>query len=271
MNCNKCIVNSLFVENPLLERHHWIWAMRIGCLELLKVLGISTASFTQEVSLGGSISVFGQNMCFVCFHGNTFRDNEWAVFNVDEINACFVTNACPGLGSFVDLTHTQESTEHERKKVCQQVCTLEIGSEGTSLKELAAIYRVNASRSGVPPVSTMEIKEWLDYACIYYHIHPDDETSSNSQKSMQKLTIQPILCLPAFSVNLTNIQFWLPFSVLQNYHFDLRECATVECSLESNFSGGISVTTTVDHYLFLHDLIKSYIDYMGKHQTSFRK
>ena len=270
MNC-KHIINCLHLENPLLERHHWLWAMRIGCLELLKVLDISTASFTDEVSLGGSISVFGQNMCFVCFHGNTFRDNEWAVFNVDEINASFVTNAHPGLGSFVDPGHTRENPDIEKTKVYQQLCTLRIGSKGTSLKELAAVYRVNASHGGVPPVSTMEIKEWLDYACIYFHIHPGDTPSSSSHKSIQKLTIQPILCLPAFSVNLTNIQFWLPLNVLQDCDSDIRECATVECSLESNFSGGISVTTTVDHYLFLHDLIKSYIDYIGKHQTSFRK
>ena len=248
-----------------------MWALRIGSLELLKILGINTASFTHQVSLGGNISVFGQNMCFVCFHGNTFRDNEWAVFNVDDISASFVTNAFPGLGSFVDPGHTQENIECEKKKVYHQVCTLELGKNSTRANELAAIYRVNASRGGVPPVSTMEIKEWLDYACIFYHIHPDGNTSSSSQKSIQKLTIQPILCLPAFSVNLTNNQFWLPLNMLQNYLANIGKCATVECSVESKFTEGISVTTNVDHYLFLHDLIKSYIDYTEKHQTSFRK
>lgn len=247
--------------------------MRMGSLELMKVLGISSASFTHQVSLGGSISMFGQNMCFVCFHGNTFRDNEWAVFNLDHINACFATHALPGLGSFVDPRDAEEGIEAERKQVYQQICNLQLGGEGTKFKELAAIYRVNASRGGVPPISTMEIKEWLDYACIYYHIHPDRESfsSSNSQKSIQKLTIQPVLCLPAFTVKLTNNQLWLPLNVLQKYHSKIKECATVQCSLDSNFSDGISVTTTVDHYLFLHDLIKSYIDYIEKQQTSFRK
>lgn len=99
---------SLSTENPLLEHHHWVWAVRVGSIELMKAVGIDISTDQHNVSLGSSIEVSGSNMSLVCFHGTSFREAEWAVFNIDLINAKFSTIAIPGLGSLASQKNTRK-------------------------------------------------------------------------------------------------------------------------------------------------------------------
>ena len=257
--------------NPLLEYHHWLWAVRVGSLELMRTLGLNAPHCHHDVSLGGSIKVSGQNLCLVCFHGPSFRDSEWAVFNVDLINASFSTLALPGVIERDDV----EMGYSQGRRLCQQVCTLRLGHKGALFKELAAIYRVSTGRSGVLPMNPRELHDWLKYVCIDHYIHASSQEAakpSSLSKYTQKLIIQPILCMPAFEVKLINDHFWPSLHVLEKPDpRNLSANATVECSFFSNFTDGISVTTTVDNYLFLHDLITSYIDHLEKSKISFRK
>lgn len=257
-----------FLENPLLEYHHWIWAIKVGSKELLKSAGITNYSDHNDVSLGGSIKVSGTNICLVCFHGTSFRESEWAAFNIDYIEAEFITVAIPGLGELKD-----SKDEEIKTRICNQKCQLRLSQNESKLTELAAVYRVSAGRGGVPPISRNEIADWLNYACIDHHIHTTAATlSSLFLKQSQKLHVQQIIGIPAFSVTLTNDHFWPSLSTLMDRDLSsLTDCATIECSLSSEFHGDISVTTTVENYLFLHDLFSAYVDHLKKQQMSFSK
>lgn len=237
-------------------------------MDLMKTLGINISDDSQHgVSLGGKITISGQNLCIACFHGPSFRENEWAVFNIDEVHSSFSTLAIPGLTSLNKAEGQPHVETHIR--TCQQIVNLILGSRDSTLsseKELAAIYRVQLGRSRVPPVASTRIQNWLAYTCIDSHIHPDKYASDNSTlvRLSRKLTIHPLLILPSFSMELINDHFWPRLSA------DVEEGLTprVECSLMSSFAQpGIAVTTTVDHYLFLHDLVKAYVDYFEKHKA----
>ena len=232
----------------------------------MNAVGIDVSTNQHDVSLGGSIKVSGSNMCLVCFDGASFRESEWAVINVDLLNAQFSTLAIPGLGE----ASSSEANLNGKTRICNQICKVQLGDEGSKFKELAAIYRVSAGRVGVPPISPKEIPDWLKYACIDQYIHSNAEDLSLFAKQSQKLTVQPIIGLPAFEATLINDHFWPSLNVLLNQH-SMTESATVECSLLSKFHEGISVTTTVENYLFLHDLFKAYLDHIEKHKISFRK
>ena len=254
-------------------RHHWLWAVKVGSVELMKTLGIHFPDDSHlGVSLGGKITIQGQNLCIVCFHGPSFRENEWAVFNIDQVHSSFSTQAIPGLSS---LSQAEEGVPYTETHIrtCQQIVNLILGHKDedatSSLSELAAIYRVSGGRSRVPPVASTPIQNWLTYVCIDSHIHPDKYTTDNSTlvRLSRKLTIHPLLIMPSFSVELINDHFW---PRLTQDTVAGREGVTprVECSLISTFDQpGIAVTTTVDHYLFLHDLVKAYVDYFEKHKA----
>lgn len=243
--------------------------MKVGSLELMKTLGIHIPDGGQHgVSLGGKIVISGQNLCLVCFHGPSFREKEWAVFNIDQVHSSFSTQAIPGLGS---LSQAEEGVPHIETHIrtCQQIVNLILGNQDDTVsnkKELAAIYRVSLGRSNVPPVASTPIHSWLSYACIDSHIHPDKYATDNSTlvRLSRKLTIHPLLIMPAFSVELINDHFWPRLAQEEGEGLVPR----VECSLLSLFEQpGITVTTTVDHYLFLHDLVKAYVDYFEKHKA----
>ena len=257
-------------------RHHWLWAVKVGSVELMKTLGIHIPDNSQHgVSLGGKITISGQNLCIVCFHGPSFRENEWAVFNIDHVHSSFSTQAIPGLSS---PSQMEEGLPHMETHIrtCQQIVNLTLGRKdeeddgsASSESELAAIYRVSVGKSRVPPVASTPIRNWLSYACIDLHIHPDKYLTDNSTlvRLSRKLTIHPLLILPSFSVELINDHFW-PRMSQEVGGVDRGVAPRVECSLISTFDQpGIAVTTTVDHYLFLHDLVKAYVDYFEKHKA----
>lgn len=252
----------------------------------MQALGIPTPTLgPPEVSLGGKFTIFGQNVCLVCFHGPTFRETEWVVFNIDLINASFSTQAIPGLGTPTAPELVEGGLEGynqlRMRRTCQQICRVQLGTKKSRSKDLAAIYRVSAGRSRVPLITGTNVHDWLDYACIDYTLHMEkyesspSSSQSNLVKFSRKLNVQSILLVPAFSIELTNDHFWPAFGTSRRTSLAQDEEGTVppenvplvECSLVSRFSEGISVTTTVDHYLFLHDLVKGYIDYLERHKT----
>lgn len=229
----------------------------------MRILGIQPPKDAEhEVSLGGHICMAGQSVCIVCFHGSSFRETERAVFSIDQVAASFSTQAIPGL-----LSHWRSESQglHTHLRTCQQIVELHLGEEGhpAYTRELASIHRVSSGRSRVPNISGVSIKDWLVYACIDTFLHEEKYASDTSTlvRLSRKLSIQPVLLVPAFHIKLINDHSW----PLKNTESSLPR---VECTLTSSFSDGISVTTTVDHYLFLHDLVKGYIDYLQKHRIS---
>lgn len=248
------------------SEHHWLWATRYGSVELMKALGVPYHPGQHQVSLGGKISLSGDNFCLVCFHGTSFRDHEWAVFNIDQLATSFLTLAIPGLGDKAkDLTRT-----------CQQICKLQLGKENGELLKLATVHKVSAAKGRVPPITGTNINNWLAYVCIDYHLHQETcETPNPAQQIMLKfskrLGIQQVLLVPALSVELINDHFWpLMTSGDLQQQFQMNS-PCVECSLISNFSAPISVSTNVEHYLFLHDLVINYINYLERHTLPLRE
>ena len=240
------------------SKHHWLWATRYGSVELMRALGVPYRPGQHQVSLGGKISLSGHNFCLVCFHGTSFRDHEWAVFNIDQLVASFLTLAIPGLGQKAQgLTRT-----------CQQICRLQLGQERDQLPELATVHRVTAGKGRVPPITGTNINNWLAYACIDYHLHKDSyDTPTPAQQTVlkfsKKLGIQQVLLVPGLSVELINDHFW---PLLTSGDRQQLSTPLVECSLISHFSSAISVSTNIEHYLFLHDLVVNYISYSERHK-----
>ncbi len=221
----------------------------------MEVLGIRPPQDAHhEISLGGVISLTGNSVCIACFHGPSFRETERAVFNIDNMSASFSTQAIPGLGRWQN-----ESLIHLR--TCQQIIRLSL-EKGRPHSAMATIHRVSTGKTNVPNITNKtNIQEWLTYACIDALLHEEvfQDNSSTLVRLCRKLTVQQVLLVPAFSLSLINDHFW-----------PLEESGIpkVECTLTSSFSDSISVTTTVDHYLFLHDIVKGYIDYLDKHRIS---
>ena len=231
----------------------------------MKALGVSSQPGQHQVSLGGKISVSGKNFCLVCFHGTSFRDHEWAVFNIDQISASFLTLAIPGL----------ETEARGRTRTCQQICQLRLGEEGSQLAELATVHRVTAGKGRVPAITGTNINNWLSYVCIDSHLHQGDPPDRQAQRTVlkfsKKLSIQQILLVPGLSVELINDHFWplLRSGLLSQ---QLHETPPlVECSLLSRFSTAIAVSTNVEHYLFLHNLVVNYIEYLERHKVPLSK
>ena len=240
----------------------------------MKTMGLHAPAGGHNVSLGAKISVTGDNFCLVCFHGPSFRETEWAVFNIDTLNASFSTQAIPGLGKS-QLTEITEGSSgilpSKQVRTCQQIVNLSLGhtpwEESDKLEDLAAIYRVSSGHIRAPSIVGTSTENWLNYACIDSQLHPDKYTGDNSTlvRMSRKLNIQSVLLVPAFDVELVNDHFWPQSAGLLVEGSNISPL--VECSLTSSFARGISVTTNVDHYLFLHDLVKAYIEYFEKHHT----
>ena len=251
--------------------------MRVGSVELMRTLGLhAPLNGHHVVSLGAKITVSGENFCLVCFHGPSFRETEWGVFNIDTINASFSTQAIPGLGKAQQMELTEQGSDvlpMKQVRTCQQIVHLSLGhtpwEETQKLAELAAIYRVSAGRTRPPSIAGTTTENWLGYACIDYHLHGDKYATDTSTlvRLSKKLHVQPVLLVPAFTVELVNDHFW-PQNAGMSSEEEFTHPPLVECGLMSSFAQGISVTTNVDHYLFLHDLVKAYIDYIEKHKTS---
>ena len=129
----------------------------------------------------------------------------------------------------------------------------------------------------VPAITGTNINNWLAYVCIDSHLHQGHSPSSQTQaqqavlKFSKKLSIQQILLVPTLSVELINDHFWPvlhPGLLTQQL---LQNPPLVECSLISSFSTPISVSTNVEHYLFLHDLVVNYIEYLERHKVPLSK
>lgn len=248
--------------------------MRVGSVELMKTMGLHTpARDHHTVSLGAKISVSGKNFCLVCFHGPSFRDTEWAVFNIDTVGASFSTQAIPGLGEgqIAELTELGSGNIQAKPvRTCQQIVHLSLGhtpwEETEKLDELAAIYRVTAGHTRPPSIVGTSTENWLNYACVDAQLHPDNYAGVTTLVRLsKKLNVQSILLMPAFEVELMTDHFWPTRVGLSDREMQITPL--VECSLTSSFARGISVTTNVDHYLFLRDLVKAYLEYLEKHKT----
>ena len=238
-----CVVRS---------EHHWLWATKCGSVDLMRALGVTLQLGQHQVSLGGKISLSGHNFCLVCFHGTSFRDHEWGVFNIDQVAACFLTLAIPGL----------ETGARGRTRTCQQICRLQLGEEGSRLAELATVYRVTTGKGRVPAITGTNINNWLAYVCIDSHLHQrnyDSPTQAQQTvlKLSKKLAVQQILLVPGLSLELINDHFWPVLSSSHPHQQLLQNPPLVECSFNSQFSAGISV---------LHDLVVNYIQYLERHK-----
>ncbi len=256
-------------------RHYWLWAMRVGSVELMKTMGLHTpAGGLHTVSLRAKMSVSGDNFYLVCFHGPSFRETEWAVFNIDTISASFSTQAIPGLskGQLAELTESGSGVLPTKQvRTCQQIVHLSLGhtpwDESEKLDKLAAIYRVSAGHTRPPSIVGTSAQNWLNYACIDAQLHPDSYSGDTSTliRLSEKLNVQFILLVPAFELELVTDHFWPQRTRLSAK--ETQFSPLVECSLTSKFARGVFVATNVDHYLFLHDLVKAYLEYLEKHKT----
>jgi len=155
-------------KETVATRNHRLWAIRVGSVDLMRTLGIHTPDDQlHDVCLGGKITIAGQNVCLVCFHGTSFRETEWAVFNIDLINASFSTQAIPGLGAAYMMESQAEEgfagpTHRKRIHTCQQICTLQLGTDNSRSAELATVwYQTKYENDILYPVFAMLCEQHL--------------------------------------------------------------------------------------------------------------
>lgn len=100
-------MNDLLLASWIAEiRHHRHWQRVI---ELVSGCKLSMLNFTlpdSGTSLGGSVSLHGNNLTLACYHGINFRSKSWALFTLAEPNICFATGAQDGVnaGEFICLS-----------------------------------------------------------------------------------------------------------------------------------------------------------------------
>lgn len=234
--------------------HHWQWATKASCSSLLKALGFSVAVNNEHsVSFMGTISISGSSVCLACLHGPTFRETEWAIFSLCNIATSFSTHAIP---SFIMSAHSHKmGWGLDKRRICQQNTLFTLGkNKSGESSQFGSVFRV-VNKGTMPPV-TKPLAQWVSFVCIDHHIHPD-LPQTKLFKYTRKLSISGVFGMPALKLEMVHDHFY-PSKALSCETEEV--VANVICSFITSFQDSIAITTTADHYFFLHRLVKNYVD-----------
>lgn len=238
--------------------NHWSWGTKESCLSLLEALGFSVTNNAHSVSFTGTIGITGNSVCLACLHGPTFRETEWAIFSLCNIMASFSTQAIP---SFIMSAHSHKlGWGLENRRICQQciLLTLGKGKKGTS-SQFGSVFHV-VNKGTMPPLTNQPLAEWVSFVCVDHHIHPE-LPQTKLFKYTRKLNISGVFGMPALQLKMIHDHFYPSKSL--SVETD-QSVANVVCSFVTTFQDSIAITTAADHYFFLHNLVKAYVDSYSK-------
>ena len=198
--------------------------------------------------LAGALTLRGNRFALACLHGSGFRDAVWALFIFEKLTAAYET-----LALFED--DAMELAERKRSAILvpqfasrQRLhVTLGAGTEGaTATTEFLTVQKVR--RRNVLPVTTKSsVDAWLRFLCRL----ESGGIGFDGKESFKTLAF------PAFALNLRTTHYWPPG--LERRQKPPEQFPLVYSDLTTSFTGSIAVTTVIERYLFLQDLIKSYI------------
>lgn len=235
------------------KHHHWHWGTKESCVSLLEALGFAVANNEHTVSFTGTIGISGDSVCLACLHGPTFRETEWAIFSLCNISASFSTQAIP---SFILSAHSHKmGWGLDNRRICRQSTVLTLGKDETGKSsQVGSVFHV-VNKGTMPPL-TKELAEWVSFVCIDHHIHPD-LPQTKLFKYTRKLSISAIFGMPALNLEMVHDHFYPSKSLSCETE---QIVANIVCSFLTKFHDSIAITTAAGHYIFLHDLVKAYVD-----------
>lgn len=226
--------------------------MKPSCSSLLDALGFTVGGNNKHtVSFTGTIGINGNSVCLACLHGPTFRETEWAVFSLCDIEASFSTQAIP---SFIVSAHSHKvGWGLDNRRICRQITLLTLGKN--TVGQFGSVFHV-INKGTMPPLTNQPLAEWVSFVCLDHHIHPD-LPQTKLFKYTRKVSISGVFGMPALKLEMVHDHFYPSNSLSLEAE---QTVANVVCSFLTTFHDSIAITTTADHYFFLHNLVKAYVD-----------
>ncbi|XP_045512611.1 transmembrane protein KIAA1109 homolog isoform X1 [Pieris brassicae] len=245
-------------------RHHRHWQKVFTYVTGLPLNETSTSG--QGCVIGGSIELVGSNISLACFHGNSLKAKSWALFSLKDVCITFATEA-QHLPNEIDELEVQ----------AVQTLTASLGGASPTVsgghQSLATVCRM--SRTVLFPPQFKTLKEWFHYAFADSEIDaielfPSLEReggivtsgtgstgssgSTNNGAGKSGHVREVIFALPALQLHLRTSHRQPQAVPTEN---DPKPI--VECSFITEFEDHIFVSVDAEAFLFLHDLISSYI------------
>lgn len=247
-------------------RHHRHWQKVLDLISMRK-LG------AQGTVAGGTMELSGTHISLACFHGTSFKAKSWALFSLKLPCISFATEAQHRL---TDAAGSELENQQQCVQVIQSLTagvggSLNSGSSasasstaGTRPGAGSVVCRVTRSTMFPPQLKTLN--DWVHYAFADSEIDaielfPSLEREQNANTSSSERNKQScrhlrevIFGLPAMQLHLRT-QHTQAESPPQPHD----EKPVVECSFITEFEDHILVSVDAEAFLFLHDLISSYI------------
>ncbi|KAJ8729122.1 hypothetical protein PYW08_000703 [Mythimna loreyi] len=252
-------------------RHHRHWQKVLQLVSGMQLSTLPTPLPANGTVLGGTMELHGTNISLACFHGNSFKSKSWALFSLKDPCISFATEA-----------QQVASEEGEMEVHVVQSLTASLGGLGPGGSgarahvSMATVCRMTRALLFPPQFKTL--KEWFHYAFANSEIDaielfpslerdPTGTTSSNTSGSSantnsternkaaaDKHVREVIFALPSLQLHLRthHLQAHTPPT-------ESDEKPVVECSFITEFEDHIFVSVDAEAFLFLHDLISSYI------------
>ncbi|GBP70037.1 Uncharacterized protein KIAA1109 [Eumeta japonica] len=220
--------------------------------------------------LGGTMELHGSNVSLACFHGTSFKAKSWALFSIKDPCISFATEA----------QHLANEDGEMEVHVIQSL-TASLGGAGgagggsgvhqPAHQSMATVCRMTRSVMFPPQLRTPT--EWFHYAFADSEIDaielfpsleggntgaagspPAEREGRASGRSNERHAREVIFALPSLQLHLRtqHVQSLMPPT-------EQDEKPVVECSFITEFEDHIFVSVDAEAFLFLHDLISSYI------------
>ncbi|XP_069356448.1 bridge-like lipid transfer protein family member 1 [Maniola hyperantus] len=249
-------------------RHHRHWQ---------KVLQLIAAAPHNKLHprgtvLGGTLELQGSNISLACFHGNSLKAKSWALFSLKDPCISFATEAqqIEDEDGSPEVHAVQSLTASLGEGVSAGVGAGGAGGPAAAgHQSLATVCRM--TRTVLFPPQFKTLHEWFHYAFADSEIDAIDQFPSlerdntgttgstgsagaQSNKPSDRHVREVIFALPALQMHLrtSHLQKAQP----PTEHDDKP---VVECSFITEFEDHIFVSVDAEAFLFLHDLISSYI------------
>ncbi|XP_041971055.1 transmembrane protein KIAA1109 homolog isoform X2 [Aricia agestis] len=248
-------------------RHHRHWQKVLQYIAQLQLADPAMPLPDHGTVLGGTMELHGANISLACFHGNSLKAKSWALFSLKD--PCF---------SFSTEAQQLENEEGELEVHAVQSLTASLGGAGGGQgagppaaagahQSLATVCRM--TRSVLFPPQFKTLREWFLYAFADSEIDaieafPSMEGSGSGAggsggagpvaKASERHVREVIFALPALQLHLRTRHRQGPKPPTEK-----DEKPVVECSFITEFEDHIFVSVDAEAFLFLHDLISSYI------------
>lgn len=256
-------------------RHHRHWQKVLQLISGMQLSTLPTPLPANGTVLGGTMELHGTNISLACFHGNSLKAKSWALFSLKEPCISFATEA-----------QQVANDEGELEVHVVQSLTASLGGVGgagaaRSHHSMATVCRMTRALLFPPQFKTL--KEWFHYAFANSEIDAIElfpslerdasgggasgansgsntgstERGASAERSRaagDKHVREVIFALPSLQLHLRTHHLQANSPPTEN-----DEKPVVECSFITEFEDHIFVSVDAEAFLFLHDLISSYI------------